>query len=141
MIENSIQITSKATAGTAGRKPKWAEDMLDWTVTLQAGERKMRLYFYTGRGLKRKPDTCDVMYSLRADYGYKDMHFDEFCRELGYDMDDGESTRTYKAAIKQAEQLEVFLGAALAPIYEAYFEDGEDALKLFCINNNYKPWR
>lgn len=81
-------------------------------ITLRCGQRRLARQWSQGPGVNGEPTAADFLRSLSLDASYvaNGQTFDDFCGELGYDMDSREAERIYGACIKIAAGLEHLLG-------------------------------
>lgn len=85
-------------------------DMFNYSATLKMGRKRFTLPFSTGKGWTRAPDASDILECLQSDYYVKDMDFEDFCSEFGYDLDSRKAEKTWRACGNQSVKLDKFLG-------------------------------
>src|SRR5690606_30024160 len=85
-------------------------DCHGWVVTLYYGDEEMTTPYYTGL-LIQDVELSDVMNSLFLDADVRHYSsFEEWARDYGYDTDSRSAERTYKACLKNYDDLRGLLG-------------------------------
>lgn len=88
-----------------------SHDMDHWKVRFRAGRSSMTTYFSMGYGHNGKtPTAADVLSCLASDATVEDYDFEEWCRDLGMDIDSRRAERIYNVTKRQTEKLRKFLG-------------------------------
>ena len=79
------------------------------------GRRRFTTYFSMGPAHTQEPKASEVLDCLALDAATieNSKSFEDWCAELGYDTDSRSAERMYQVCVRQAEQLERFLGAEL----------------------------
>lgn len=90
-------------------------DMDHWKVRLTRPRRSMTILFSMGKGHNgAEPTAADVLDCLASDASSVDTNsFEDWCADLGYDVDSRKAERTYRECKRQAEKLSHFLGGQL----------------------------
>ncbi len=113
--QEKLQLTYKSVS----RNPHMpgSESMFNYHVTLSGNGRMMTTPFSKGQGHKGAPPTIDeVLECLASDAGLieNSRNFDEFCSEIGAEIESDEDRRrelkSYKQCKAQTERLKIFLG-------------------------------
>ena len=95
------------------------DDMPDgsshWKCKLRHQNRQITTYYSMGPAYSHNPKVDDVLDCLSRDSNSiaNETTFEEWCGDLGYDLDSRRAERGFKACEKQAQKLEHFLGAGL----------------------------
>lgn len=93
---------------------KWAGNVDQWRVTIssRAGSRWHSFDYFTGLGLRTKPNSrpkkpkvADVLHSLIMDASAADENFHDWCANFGYSDDSIKAMNTYKACLEVAVAL------------------------------------
>lgn len=86
-------------------------NMDHWRVRLRCGRSSMTLVFSQGYGHHgNAPMLRDVLDCLASDASVEDRTFDDWCDDLGFDVDSRKAERTYQATVKQTAKLRRLLG-------------------------------
>lgn len=97
---------------------EWAEPNPDfpqadaYKVTLQYKRRKLSVPFYQGKAICKEPQAHDVIYCLISDAQSIECadSFEDWASSLGYDTDSRKAEKTYKACVKNQQNIRRFLG-------------------------------
>lgn len=100
--------------GETTRDNDWQCDQ--WRVTLSSKAGFHSFDYFTGLGLRHKPDSwgkrkpskpkvADVLYSLILDASAADENFHDWCANFGYSDDSIKAMNTYKACLETAQAL------------------------------------
>ena len=85
-----------------------------WDCTLTYQGKGYIFYFSKGYGHKGAAPTIeDVLECFKSDLAYRDVDFEEFCKDLGYDNDSIKDNKIYKATMTQNEAVIDLLGEDL----------------------------
>lgn len=89
-----------------------SQDMDHWKIKLRRPGHKLTTYFSMGYGHKGKePKAEDVLNCLASDASsVQNAGFEEWCGDMGYELDSRRSERTYKAVEHGTKRLLAFLG-------------------------------
>ncbi len=74
-------------------------------------KRKLSTFYSMGSAHRNAPKAIDVLDCLLSDASYADESFEDYCANLGYETDSRTARKSWKATIKNAAKLRVFLGA------------------------------
>jgi hypothetical protein len=88
----------------------WNRGTHPYKVTLRLGRRRLTTAFFYGSGCTNEPTAADVLACLASDARSAEGSFEDFCSDLGYDVDSRKAEQTYKACAKMAMRLPKFLG-------------------------------
>lgn len=99
---------------------EWQQKSHQWTVTLKYDRRQMTVPFFMGQALTHEPTADDVLPALFMDAYAKDMTFEEWALEMGYDEDSRKAERTFKECKKIGDKLEKLFGKDYESIREKY---------------------
>ena len=92
-----------------------------YKVTLRYQGRQLTVPFFMGPALEREPDAVGVLECLLSDVscveGCRD--FEDFCADLGYDVDSRKAEAMYKACEALYPKLRRFLGSDFSTFMEA----------------------
>lgn len=100
--------------GETTRDNNWQCDQ--WRVTLSSKAGFHSFDYFTGLGLRHKPDSwgkrkprkpkvADVLHSLILDASAADENFHDWCANFGYSDDSIKAMNTYKACLEVAQAL------------------------------------
>lgn len=100
--------------GETTRNNDWQCDQ--WRVTLSSKAGFHSFDYFTGLGLRHKPDSwgkrkpskpkvADVLHSLILDASAADENFHDWCANFGYSDDSIKAMNTYKACLETAQAL------------------------------------
>ena len=100
--------------GETTRNNDWQCDQ--WRVTLSSKAGFHSFDYFTGLGLRHKPDSwgkrkpskpkvADVLHSLILDASAADENFHDWCANYGYSDDSIKAMNTYKACLETAQAL------------------------------------
>lgn len=91
--------------------PEWPHSTA-YTVTLQYKRRKLTVPFYQGKAICKEPQSHDVIYCLISDAQSIECadSFEDWASSLGYDTDSRKAEKTYKACVKNQQNIRRFLG-------------------------------
>ena len=106
---------------------EWAEPNPDWPradafkVTLQYKRRKLTVPFYQGKAIRKEPTAASVIYCLISDAQSVECakDFEDWASSLGYDADSRKAEKTYKACVKNQQNIRRFLGTDFDKFAEA----------------------
>lgn len=86
--------------------------MRHWRCTLRVTGRTMVVPFSQGSAHKSRPTAAEVLDCLASDASTIENNrtFEEWASELGCDEDSRKAERTYRACVKQTENLRAWLG-------------------------------
>jgi len=91
-----------------------SQNMDHWHVTLKHAGRRMTLVFSKGHGHNgAEPTATEVLACIQGDATYGDMPFEEWARDLGYDIDSRKAERTHNAVVRQTERARKLIGDVL----------------------------
>jgi hypothetical protein len=98
------------TLGSKEAPEGWAAETLHWRVKLAYQRRTLTVDFYTGplAGEPRRGE--DVVDCLLSDSQAGEQDFEEFCRELGYDLDSRKAEKVWRACKAMAPKVQRLLG-------------------------------
>lgn len=87
-------------------------NMDHWKVYMRCGRSRMSTYFSKGFGHKGEAPTLpEVLDCLASDASSADQYsFEEWCDNLGFNVDSRQAERTYQTVSKQTDKLRKFLG-------------------------------
>ena len=87
-------------------------NMNHFKVTLRANGRQMTLHFSQGYGISGEPTAADVLNCLASDSSSIENagSSEEWASDFGYDPDSRKAEKIYRACVKEAARLKVFLG-------------------------------
>ena len=90
------------------------EKMDHWDCTLTYQGKGYSFYFSKGYGHKGAAPTIeDVLECFKSDLAYRDLDFEEFCEELGYNNESIKDKKIYEATTAQNEAVIDLLGEDL----------------------------
>lgn len=94
--------------------PNW-HDAKHYIVTLEYDKKTMTLPYSQGLGIKEPPETDDVLDCLASDASIVDncLTIQDFASEMGYDLDESDIERAWKAIQRERRRLMEFLGEEL----------------------------
>lgn len=90
----------------------WQAHAYHWRCVLRAGRHQMTVIFSMGQALDHEPTAAEVLECLLSDAaGFENARgFEDWARDLGYDVDSRKAERTYKTIEAQARKLRALLG-------------------------------
>jgi len=88
----------------------WQRNANGYRVRLRYQRRSMTIDFWQGIAHTSDPDAAGVLDCLLSDADCGARSFDDFCSELGYDVDSRKAYRTWQACQRTDRQLRRFLG-------------------------------
>jgi len=112
---NKVRIQSAWT----DRNPHMADDgrwqANHYKVRLRHGGAKMDLYYSKGIGLTGEPTAAEVLDCLASDAAGVESasNYHDWCHQYGYDPDEKQAKRTWRAVCRQAGKLKELLGNGL----------------------------
>jgi len=120
ITEHGLTLTCKPTDKNPNMEGH-AASLNHWACTLRAtGRRPMRFVFSMGAALKGEPQLPDVLDCLASDAlvieNARDLGFESWADEYGYNTDSRKAERTYKICVRQAERLKTALGHGYQPL-------------------------
>lgn len=74
-----------------------------WRCVLRRGNRRMTVYFSQGPAISREPTVADLLNCLASDW--TDQPFEDWARDLGFDLDSRKAERIYRAVVRQSAAL------------------------------------
>lgn len=93
---------------------EWNRSANHYKVTLISRKLKSQIttHFSMGSAHTKAPEAEDVLNALASDSSSieNNADFESWAREFGYDTDLRKAEKTFKACLKQAEELKRFLG-------------------------------
>ena len=116
---------SMAFCGETTRHDNWKCGRFVVTLTHRHTRKSMQLDYYLGEGHKlhkdstqyKRPHILDVLSSIYLD-NPRDMSFEEWCSEYGFDDDSRRAERTYNECLKQAKEFNSVFPDALEQMAE-----------------------
>lgn len=108
IAKNRVRSDAKMVA-TNPNCPEWY-NAYHYKVTLRGFRRVMTVYFSMGYGHSREPSTYDVLECMRSDSGSAGDTFEDFCANLGYDIDSRKAYQIWENVRIQDAKLRQFLG-------------------------------
>jgi hypothetical protein len=113
VAENKIRIINEAIDerpdGLMGEEDNGPRPAHHWKSTLCMGTKRMTVYFTQGFSIQYQPSVDDVLWSLKSDTSCPDV-FEDFCSELGYDVDSRKAEKIFKAVRHISNRLHKFMG-------------------------------
>jgi hypothetical protein len=111
LVNGWLNVTSNATS-IANNNPTFPEADA-WRVTLRFCGRRMTVSYYMGSAFNGRPPTSrEVLAGLLLDASCAAESFEDFCTNLGYDVDSIKALKVYKTCKGISARLHKFLGNA-----------------------------
>lgn len=107
---DKLGITCEAKYGAVEPESKWERTAHPYKVTLRFKRRRLTTAFFMGSAHTSEPTAADVLACLVSDTSAGDQSFEDFCSDLGYNVDSRKAERVYKACAKMAPRVRRFLG-------------------------------
>jgi len=89
----------------------WQKSAHPYRVTLRYRRRQLTTDYWMGQAHTSEPDAASVINSLLLDARCGEMTFDEFCSEMGCDVDSRKAEATHRACERTAKAVRRLLGA------------------------------
>ena len=82
------------------------------TLTRRNPRRQMTVFFSMGYAHRKEPEAAEVLDCLASNSSSIEScrGFEDWARDLGYDIDNRKAERIFKACEQQAEKLQQFMG-------------------------------
>jgi hypothetical protein len=106
---DELNIRCDARYGAVEVPDGWAPGTHPYKVTLRFGKRQLTVPFFCGPACAREPTAADVLYCLASDARCGEDTFEDFCGNLGYDLDSRKAEATWKTCQAMAPRLRRFL--------------------------------
>lgn len=88
----------------------WDPHAHPYKVVLRYKRRRLTAPFFMGSAHTREPSAADVLSCLVSDTYAGEQSFEDFCSDMGYDLDSRKAESTWKACRSTAPRLRRFLG-------------------------------
>lgn len=97
------------------RKPwtaydEWQKQAHPYRVTLTYERRRLTVDFFMGSANTSEPDAEGVIDCLLSDAQAGEQSFEDFCADMGYDLDSRKAEQTWKQCRAYAPKVRRFLG-------------------------------
>lgn len=95
------------------------ESQTHFKCKVSRGNVNKKFYFSCGKNLATGPGLTDLMSCLFLDASFAEYDFDDFCSNLGYDVDSRKAEKIYKWTIKNTKKLrKLFNDSELSDLQE-----------------------
>lgn len=120
-ILDAMGLTMSATrAETRPNANEWGRNASHWRVTLRCNGKRRTIPYSMGAAHTGAPEICDVLNAVLRDAEAGAESFDDFCRDLGYDVDSRKAHQTWKACKRAAASLDRLLSGDAERIREMF---------------------
>lgn len=114
-----LNIKIESTYGAVELPADWQRDAHPYKCRLTFQRRALTVPFFIGSAHTNEPSAADVLYCLASDARSGEESFEDFCSNMGCDIDSRKAEKTWKACRAIAPRLRRFLGDSFDDVCNA----------------------